>query len=686
MKKKGTPSEEKQTCCCEHSEHDHHDHENDGCCCEHDHENDGCCCGHDHHEHDNDDCGCGCGCGHDHEHTEGGSRSKTVLKYTLGAIPVIIGFLGFIPFYIPLIAAIVGYILFGFEVWRGMISGIAKKKIFTEFTLMCVATVGAFAIGEYADAAAVMYLYSLGETISSGAYARSKKSISELIEVTPEHANLCLDGRVERVEPDDVRVGDIILVRAGERVPLDGVVISGGGSADTSSVTGEAKPLELYEGVDCPSGALLFEGSVELRVIREYHNSVVYRLTEAVKEASKKKSRAEKKIARFAAVFTPIAFLVAAAVFAIGALITKDVAEWLRAAIMVLVVSCPCSLVLSVPLTYFAGLGNAAKKGIVFRGGEVMDSIARVGIVAFDKTGTITEASLGYDGATLENGVDEQEFLKLSYAVLTHSPHAAAISFCSSVEYNSDIEIDGVRIISGRGVVCQANGKMALFGNARLMRENGLDVPDSSTTAIYGALDGKLLGRLEFSSRLKKGIENTVRDMRKLGVRRIAVISGDAESSVRYACEQAGIGEFYSNLAPDQKLSVFEKIASEKQKGECVAFCGDGLNDSATIAAADVGIAMGGCGSALTVENADVVLMDDDPERINTAIRIARRTSRVATSNIVLSLGIKIAVLLAGIALAYFKTDVPIELAIVADVGAAVVAVLNALRAAKGER
>ena len=659
MKDKHTNCEEQTPCSCEHKhEHEHH------------------------HEHDS--CGCGCGCSHDHEHEDGESRSRTVLKYTLGAIPVIVGFLSFIPFYIPLLAAIVGYILFGFEVIKGMLSGFKRKKIFTEFTLMCVATVGAFAIGEYADAAAVMYLYSLGETISSRAYSRSKKSISELVEVTPEHANLCVDGKVESVEPDDVHVGDVILVRAGERVPLDGVVLSGGGSADTSSVTGEAKPLELYEGVECPSGALLFEGSVEMRVASEYHNSVVYRLTEAVRDASKKKSHAEKRIARFAAVFTPIAFCVSAVIFALGALITKNVAEWLRAAIMVLVVSCPCSLVLSVPLTYFAGLGNAAKKGIIFRGGEVMDSMASVSAVAFDKTGTITEAGLCYDGASVEDGVDKEKFTALSYAVLTHSPHAAAISFCGSVECDSDIRIEDVSIISGRGVVCKADGKRALYGNARLMRENGIDVADSETTVIYGALDNKLLGKLEFSSRLKSGVEDTVKQLRALGVERIAVISGDAEHSVRDTCVEAGIDEYYSNLAPDEKLSVFESIAAEKERGKSVAFCGDGLNDSATIAAADVGIAMGGCGSALTVESADVVLMDDNPEKICTAIRIARHTARVATSNIALSLGIKVGVLLVGVILAYLKVDVPIELAIVADVGAAVLAVLNALRAAKG--
>jgi Cd2+/Zn2+-exporting ATPase len=601
-------------------------------------------------------------------------------------VPVIIGFIGVIPFHIPLIASIIGYILFGFEVYGGMISGFKRKKIFTEFTLMCVATIGAFAIGEFADAAAVMYLYSLGETISSGAYARSKASISQLIEITPDRANLVNGVQTDSVDPDEVRAGDIILVRAGERIPLDGVVVSGGGSADTSSVTGESKPLELYDGVACPSGALLNDGSVHIRVTSEYHNSVAFRLKQAVAQASKKKSVAEKKITRFAAVFTPMAFCVAICVFTVGAIVTHNVNDWLRAAIMVLVVSCPCSLVLSVPLTYFAGIGNAAKRGIVFRGGEVMDRVAALNCIALDKTGTITEAGLSFDRAVILSDVSNEEFLKLSASVLVHSPHAAAISFCQHHGAREDVCVENVQIISGRGVVCTVDGKTVFYGNARLMRENGIDAPDSAVTAIYGARDGALLGRLEFSSHLKSGMKDTVKQMRDNGVDRITVISGDAELSVKQACDEAGIEEYFSGLAPDEKLSTLENIVNEqKEKSGYVAYCGDGLNDSAVIAAADVGIAMGGCGSALTVESADVVLMDDKPEKINTAIRIARRTSKVANSNIALSLGIKVGVLIAGVVLAYLKVEVPIELAIVADVGAAVIAVLNSLRASRGD-
>ncbi len=641
----------------------------------HDHEHD--------HDHGHDHCHGGCCCGHDHGREESVSKKKIILRYVLGAIPIIVAFMGFIPFYIPLVAAIVGYLCFGVEVFEGMLRGFAKKKPFTEFTLMCVATLGAFAIGEYADAAALMYLYSLGETVSDGAYAKSKKSISSLIELTPETVSVLRGEKIHAERLESVRRGELILVRAGERVPLDCAVVSGGGDADTSSVTGEAKPLALYEGVECPSGALLLDGSVTLRVIREHEDSVVSRLKKAVRTAERRKSAAEKKISRFAALFTPIAFGAALLVFAVGTLITKDAVAWARAAITVLVVSCPCSLVISVPLTYFAGLGCAASEGIVFRGGEVMDRAAKLGLVAFDKTGTLTDSALVFDGAVTENGVSEPEFLSLSAAVLTHSPHAAARSFCREHTQKGEYKAESVENIAGRGVVCTVNGETALFGNARLLAEHGIKTDACEVTCIYGALGGRLLGRLEFSSHLKADVRASVERMRALGVKKTAVISGDAPASVKASCEAAGIDEFYSGAAPDRKLEIFEKLSESTPKGKYSAYCGDGLNDSAVIAAADVGIAMGACGSALTVESADIVLMDDSIEKINTAILISRRTERVANSNIALSLGIKIGVLLAGVLLAALKLGIPIELAVVADVGAALIAVLNSRRAAK---
>ncbi len=672
-----TQCSKQEHCDCHQEEHEH-------CDCHHEeHEHCGCCHG-DHEE--THECGCGCG----HDHGESRTSGNMILRYALGAIPVILGFLPFLPSLVRIVASVLGYLLFGAAVWKGMIRGFGKRRIFTEFTLMCAATVGAFAIGEYADAAAVMYLYSLGESISDGAYARSKKNISELIQLAPEYATVLRNGKPERVPPEAVEEGEMILITAGERFPLDGVVAEGGGSADASSVTGESKPLELYSGVFCPSGAILNDGSVTLRVSARYENSIVSKLKRAVEEASKHKSASEKKISRFAGFFTPCAFGAAALITILGGLWSGDFLAWLRVGLMILVVSCPCSLVLSVPLTYFAGIGAGATRGIVFRGGEIMDSMCRLRAVGFDKTGTLTESGLHYDGCELYGDMNSDMFLSVAYAVLCHSPHAAAIAFCKSYSGKLAYTVTDVESIGGRGIMCRVDGKQAAFGNAALMREMGIDWRDCPHTAIFGAIDGALQGKLSFSTSLKERSADAIALLRKKGIHRIAVLSGDSAEAVATACRQAGIEEYYSALTPSEKADTFEKICGEERRlhgRATVAYCGDGLNDSAVIAKADVGIAMGGCGSALTVSSADVVLMDDDPMKICEAVDLARRTSRIAGQNIAISLGIKIAVLIVGILLSATGGEgLSMELAIIADVGAAVLAVLNALRAAKRER
>ncbi len=670
-----------------HQEH-HDGHEHEGHCgCSHDHD------GHNHDSHDQEhhhDGAChddGCGCGHDHGAEAEKSTGFTVLKYVLGAIPVILAFIPFIPTVVRVIMAVAAYLFFGFEVWREMIENFASKKIFTEFTLMCAATVGAFAIGEYADAAAVMYLYSLGEQISGRAYARSRGNISELIRIIPEQAQVLRDGKMIFVSPTEVETGEIIQVNAGEKIPLDGVVADGGGSADTSAVTGESMPLSLYEGVACPSGSILLDGAVRLRVSGRYETSVVARLADAVKEASARKSRSEKKIARFARIFTPLAFVVAALITLVGFAVSGEFIPWLKAGLNVLVVSCPCSLVLSVPLTYFAGIGTAAKKGIVFRGGEIMDGVAGLTAICFDKTGTLTDSVLSFDGAETYGDMTKENFMRLAYDVLLNSPHAAAVTYCGNVHFAPSYRVEQVENVGGRGIVCLADGKQALFGNGALLREHGIPCEDSRITAIFGAYDGKIVGKLSFSSHLKKGATEALSGLRREGVTSQIVLSGDAPDSVKLVCEEAGIGEYYAALTPAGKSEQFEEVVRREKsanKKATVGFCGDGMNDSAVIARADVGIAMGKSGSALTVTSADMVIMDDDLNKITEAMRIAKKTSRIAGMNIALSLGIKIAVLLAGVLLTVFTSaGFPMELAIVADVGAAVIAALNSLRAGR---
>ena len=661
------------------------EHEHCHCQGEHEEEHEHCHC-HDHHhdDHDHSDCGCGCGCGcgHDHDGGEGWSAKK-IAGYVIGGIVGALGFMPFLPLPARLAASLAVYVFFGFSVFREMIEGFREGRIFTEFTLMCGATLGAFCIGEFADGAAVMLLYSLGESISGSAYSRSKRNISELLEVTPEYASALREGGVVRTSPRDVAVGETVIVVAGERIPLDGEVILGEGRADTSSVTGEAAPLELYPGVRILSGSILKEGSVRIRVECEYKDSAVAKLSEAVAEAEKRASPTEKKISRFAGVFTPIAFGVAAAVALIGSLVTGEAALWIRTGLSVLVISCPCSLVLSVPLTYFAGIGAGAKRGLIFKGGEVIDGMRRMSAIAFDKTGTLTSSEISFDGVSLLGDMPREDFLQLSYDVLVNSPHGAAVAFCDAVALGVSRKALRTEVIGGRGVVVSFEASEAVFGNAALMRERGADVADSETTAIFGMLDGVLLGRLDFSSRPKEGAREVAERLKASGCR-VALISGDTEGAVRQGAAKLGIEEYYGGLTPSEKLERFESIYNEeKAKGSwrSVAFCGDGLNDSASVVRADVGIAMGKRGSALTVSSADLVIMDDSPAKIWEAKKLARRISGIADSNIAISLGIKLAVLCGGIAMAALGMGIPMELAVVADVGAAVITVLNALRA-----
>ena len=582
--------------------------------------------------------------------------------------------------YVAIACAALVYLFFGKGVWVGALEGFRVKKIFTEFTLMCAATIGAVALGEFADAAAVIYLYSLGESVSGEAYSRSRKNISDLIEITEETVTVVKDGKASDLPASEARVGDIISVRVGDKISLDGVVVSGNGFADTAAVTGESVPRELSVGSKCLSGSSLISGAIYIKVEERLENSTASKLKAAVERASGQKAVREKKITRFAQIFTPVAFCVAVAVFAIMLIVKQNVGEALRSALVVLVASCPCSLVLSVPLAYFAGIGRAARRGIVFRGGQVIDNVARLETVAFDKTGTLTSSKPDFVGVMMPKDIamSKTQFLDISKSALLKSPHASARAFCEKYNATTVYSVENVENIGGRGLVCTVGGKKAAFGNRRLMSEIGVRVDSLEKSAIYVAVDGKLCGALIFEARIKENAHSHVAALRGNGVRRIAIMSGDNAGTVRAAARDTGISEFYAELKSDEKLDVLNNIYKEAKKLNptgTVAFCGDGLNDSAAIARADVGIAMGS-GSAFTVESADAVIVDDSLERLGDMMRIAKGTVKIVEQNIVLSLGIKIAVIVIGL-MGYPS----LELAVAADVGAAVVTVLNAMRA-----
>ena len=666
----GSHSEHGEKCSC----HDHGREHKEGHCCE-DHAH-----SHAHAHEAHGSCGCGCG----HEHSEKVDRG-TWLAYGVGACLLIVAFLGelaVISNWIGIPAAILVYAFFGKDVWENAIRGMARKKIFTEFTLMCVATLGAAALLEFADAAAVMYLYSLGELIQGIASRKSKANISDLIEITEEYINKVENGSIKRISASSAKVGDVINVTVGERISLDGTVVDGNGFADTSAVTGESAPLELTRGTQCLSGSVLVAGAISLRVTEAYENSTANKLKKAMALAAKRKAPKEKKIARFAEIFTPCAFAFAALLFVLGWIGWGDMGRALKTALMTLVVSCPCSLVLSVPLAYFAGMGRAAAKGIVFRGGRVIDNAASLGTLIFDKTGTLTSSALAFEGVWISDSAPctKAQLLDVSRCALEKSPHAAAQSFCNIYHAKRSYGVRSVENIGGRGLVCEVDGVRAAFGNLAMMREMGVEAKDFGKTAIYVALGDELCGALLFRSGLKPEVLAEVARVRRNGIDRIAIMSGDTNASVRGTAETVGITEYYGELKPDEKLLALENIYREekkKNKRRTVGFCGDGLNDLAAIARADVGIAMGS-GSAISVESADAVIVDDSIARVNDMIDVAQSTVSIVNQNIALSIGIKLLVILAGLLGLY-----SLELAIIADVGAAVVTVLNALRAGK---
>ncbi len=649
-----------------HKSHDHHDH--------HDH--------HDCHDHGHSDSLGGCTCGHDHEKS---SLREHIPSYVIGGVLLlvaIIGELGAMKGWISAVLSLLVYVYFGKEVFIGAYNNIKERKFFTEYTLMLVASVGAIALLEFAEAAAVIYLYSLGEEISGEAYSRSRKNISDLIEITEDNVTLIKDG-VSRVIPaSEAEIGDVISVRVGDKIALDGVVVSGNGFADTSAITGEGAPRELFVGAECLSGFLLVSGAIFVRVTEKHENSTAAKLKDAVKRASAEKAVTEKRITKFASVFTPIAFLVSVAVLILGLFIKDSFGEAFKSALVVLVASCPCSLVLSVPLTYFSGIGRAAKRGIVFRGGQVIDSTSHLKTVVFDKTGTLTEAMPDFLGVVEVAGapVDKITLLNISKSALINSPHASAKAFCNAYTAPVRYDAQNVKNIGGMGLVCTVEGKKALFGNKRLMEKAGVSVKETKMSAIHIAIDGVYCGALVFGNKIKKGALAEISKLRRNGVERVAIMSGDNMPSVKKLADEIAIEEFYYELKPDEKLAQFDYIYKEEKNRNSrgtVAFCGDGLNDSAVIAKADVGIAMGS-GSALTVENADVVIVDDSLERLPDMLFVAKSTSRVAVENIALSLGVKIAVIILGM-----TVTSSLGLAVIADVGTTVFTVLNAMRAGK---
>ena len=576
------------------------------------------------------------------------------------------------------------YLIAGYDVAFKAVRNIAAGQAFDESFLMTLATVGAFAVGEYPEAAAVMLLYQIGELFQSVAVGKSRKSIAALMDIRPDHANVVRDGVETEVSPEEVAEGEEIIIRPGERIPLDGVIVQGSTSLNTAALTGESLPREVSEGENVVSGAVNIGGVIRVRTTGAYENSTVSRILELVESASSRKARAENFITRFARVYTP-AVVISALLLAFlpPLLFHGSLSEWVRRALVFLVVSCPCALVISVPLGFFCGMGGASKRGVLIKGSNYVETLSRVGTVVFDKTGTLTSGSFTVSGVHTAGG-EEAELLDIAALAESYSDHPIARSIVRAHGGHITPErVGSVREIAGKGVEAEIDGRRVLAGSAKLMESAGITpfclhgcTDCGSGTCVHIAVDGAYRGHILIGDEMRPGSKKAIEMLKKSGVRTV-MLTGDGKDAGRRAADSLGIDEVHAGLLPEDKVRIVEDMLKTEGKSR-LAFVGDGINDAPVLARADVGIAMGALGSDAAIEAADVVLTDDDPQKAALAMRISSKTMRIVRQNIVFALAVKLAVLVLG---ALGLADMWI--AVFADVGVSVIAILNAVRAMK---
>lgn len=569
------------------------------------------------------------------------------------------------------------YLLSGWDVLWYAVRNLLSGQVFGENLLMGIATLGALAIGQYGEAVAVMVFYQVGEAFQDHAVNRSRQSISRLMDLRPDHANLLTGEESRRVPPEEVAVGQLILVRPGERVPLDGQVVAGSSALDTAMLTGEALPREALPGDQVLSGTVNLSSPLTIRVSHAYGEGTVSRILELVENASEKKSRSEGFITRFSQAYTPAVVALALGLAVLPPLATGQAfGGWVYRALSFLVVSCPCALVISIPLSFFGGIGGASRQGILVKGGNYLEALAQVRTVVFDKTGTLTRGRLTVSRVAAE-GVSEEGLLLAAARLEAHSSHPIAQSLREAVPEAAAQGLCQVEELGGRGIRAQLDGLPALAGTARWLEEEGIRTrPQAAAgTAVHVALGGRYMGHIVFADQLKPGAAEAVRQLRTLGIRELALVSGDGEWPAREAAGALGIERVHAGLLPQDKVRVVEGLLAAQRAGERLAFVGDGVNDAPVLARSDVGVAMGGLGSDAAIEAADLVLMTDEPAKLAQAVRIARRTVGIARQNAVLAIGVKAAVLALSAAGA-----ASLWAAVFADVGVAVLAVINAMR------
>ena len=611
-------------------------------------------------------------------------QKKMLTRIIIAAVLLVI--LSFLPVdgYLKMALYMVPYLVIGYDILKKAWKGILNKQVFDENFLMAVATIGAIALGDYKEGVAVMLFYQIGELFQSYAVGKSRRNISELMDIRPDYANVEVDGSLEQVDPDEVEIGTIIVVQPGEKVPIDGIVTEGKSTLNTSALTGESVPRDISVGEEVISGCINLSGVLKIQTTKEFGESTVSKILDLVENSSSKKSKSENFISKFAKYYTPAVCYGALALAILPPLVrmlfmgaSQEWGDWIYRALTFLVISCPCALVISIPLSFFAGIGGASNQGVLVKGSNYLETLSQTKCVVFDKTGTMTRGVFEVSGIH-HNEVEDAKLLE--YAALAECSSSHPISKSLQKAYNKSIDrnrVTDIKEISGHGVVAKVDGITVAAGNEKLMEKLGISYVSCSHvgTIVHLALDGKYAGHILISDVIKPHAKEAIKELKKAGVTKTVMLTGDRKNVADAVASELGIKEVYSELLPADKVAKVEELLANKEEKDKLAFVGDGINDAPVLSRADIGIAMGALGSDAAIEAADIVLMDDDPLKISKAIKIAKKCIRIVYENIYFAIGIKVLCLILG-ALGIAN----MWMAIFADVGVMVIAVLNAIR------